>query len=62
MKRTHVDFKFSKDFADVKKDQVKNLYKPLAHDLEKRGFGKPVKEKAEKPVSNKAMKKPLANK
>ena len=62
MKRTHVDFKFSKDFADVKDGDVKNLYKPLAYDLEKQGMGKMVKEKAEKPPSNKAMKKPLANK
>ena len=57
MKRTHVDFKFSKDFAEVKKGDKKVLYKPLAHDLEKQGFGKMVK-----PVSNKAMKKPLENK
>jgi hypothetical protein len=49
-KRTHVDFKFSNG-------QVKNLYKPLAYDLEKQGLGKMVK-----PVRNKAMKKPLENK
>jgi hypothetical protein len=62
MKRTHVDFKFSKDADGVEKDQVKNLYKPLAYDLEKQGMGKMVKEKAVKPQSNKAMKQPLANK
>lgn len=62
MKRTHTKFKFSKDFAEVKKGDEKELYKPLAHDLERTGYGKIVKEKAEKPVSNKAEKKPLANK
>jgi hypothetical protein len=62
MKRTHVDFQFSKDFAEVKKGDVKNLYKSLAHDLEKQGMGKMVKEKAAKVPSNKVMKEPLSNK